>query len=81
MGALRNLRVMGCREGSRGTDFPIRDPGWMAQNGTEPAGLMPSHPDEGVWAYVWPPRRGQFHAIKPKTGLMGTPASGPACLD
>jgi len=39
VGALRTLCAMGCREGSRGTDFPIRDPGWMAQNGTEPAGL------------------------------------------
>jgi hypothetical protein len=26
---------------------------------------------------AWPPRRGHLHPIKPKTGLMGTPPSGP----
>src|ERR1700746_2565411 len=52
----------------------------MARNRTEPAGLMPGRPDEGVWAYMWPPRRGHLHAINPKTGLIGTPASGSTCF-
>src|SRR5579864_1561378 len=79
VGALRTLKT-GCRKGSRGTDFQSVTPVDGAKR-NRTAGLTPGRPDEGVWAYVWPPRRGRLHAIKPKTCLMGTPASGPTCLD